>query len=132
MITALYAALLTFLVLYLLIKVTQKRRKHKVSLGEGGPRDIALQRAIRAHGNAVETIPLFLILLSLLEYNGAPAFVIHLFGIVFTAARIMHARALPSGKKSHSQRVLSIQIIIFTLGALASLNLVFLPFSQLI
>ena len=57
MITALYASLLTLLILHLLINVTKKRRQHKVSLGDGGPRDIALQRAIRTHGNAVETIP---------------------------------------------------------------------------
>ena len=132
MITALYAALLTFLVLYLLVKVTQKRRKHKVSLGEGGPRDIALQRAIRAHGNAVENIPLFLILLGLLEYNGAPAFLIHLFGITFTLSRIMHAHALPHGKKGRSKRILSIKIMLLTFAVLACFNLAFLPFSKLI
>lgn len=132
MVSALYAAFLTFLVLHLLIKVSQKRRKHKVSLGEGTPRDIALQRAIRAHGNAVETIPLFLILLGFLEYNGAPTLLIHLFGIIFTIARLMHAHALPQGKRSLPKRILSIKITLSTLGLLAALNLAFLPFSQLI
>ncbi len=132
MITALYAALLTLLVLRLLINVTQKRRKHKVSLGEGGPRDIALQRAIRAHSNAVENIPLFLILLGFLEYNGAPTILIHLFGIIFTSARFMHAQAIRKGRKKHAHRVLSIRIMLFTFAALALLNLAFLPFSQLI
>ena len=132
MITALYAALLTLLVLHLLINVAKKRREHKVSLGEGGPRDIALQRAVRAHGNAVETIPLFLILLGLAEYNGAPAYLIHLFGIVFIIARIMHALALPKGKKSQAKRVLAIKITLLTLAILAVMNITLLPFDSLI
>ena len=132
MITALYASLLTLLTLHLLINVTKKRRQHKVSLGEGGPRDIALQRAIRTHGNAVETIPLFLILLGLLEYNGAPALLIHLLGIVFSIGRIMHALALPQGRKQQNKRVLAIKITIFTLSTLAALNLAYLPFNALI
>lgn len=132
MITALYAALLTLLVLHLLINVTKKRREHKVSLGEGGPRDIALQRAVRAHGNAVETIPLFLILLGFVEYNSAPAYLIHLFGVVFTIARIMHAHALPKGKKGQSKRVLAIKITILTLAILACANITFLPFDGFI
>ena len=132
MTTALYGSLLTFLVLYLLINVTKKRREHKVSLGEGGPRDIALQRAIRAHGNAVETIPLFLILLGFLDYNGAPAYLIHLFGIIFTIGRVMHAHALPKGRKYQGNRVLAIKVTIFTLAALAVANVAFLPFERLI
>mgnify|MGYP006233553957 FL=1 len=64
-ITALYAALCGFLVVALAANVVRYRLGKKVSLGDGGHKDV--NRAIRAHGNTVEYIPLALILMALLE-----------------------------------------------------------------
>ncbi len=93
-ITATYGALLALLVLLLLAVVVRLRRSLGVGLGDGGNHD--LSRAIRVHGNAIESAPLFLILLAVYEINGGSAGVLHLFGAVFFGSRILHAWGLLS------------------------------------
>ncbi len=41
-----------------------------------------LQTAIRVHGNAIEYIPISLILLLLMEMNGAQVWMIHICGLI--------------------------------------------------
>ncbi|HCO65571.1 MAG TPA: hypothetical protein DIT60_12395, partial [Alcanivorax sp.] len=67
MTTALYAALAALIILALAANVVRLRLRHGVSLGDGGRGE--LNRAIRAHGNAVEYTPVILILMALLEGN---------------------------------------------------------------
>ncbi|MEO0973316.1 MAG: MAPEG family protein, partial [Pseudomonadota bacterium] len=85
LITSLYAALCTVLLIALGGRISMYRRRHRIGVGSGSNKDLEL--AIRAHGNAVETIPLGLLLLLLFEVNGAPHLAVHAFGAVFTAAR---------------------------------------------
>jgi len=66
-ITAIYAAILTFVYVKLTLNVINLRRQNEVSLGDGGRDD--LQQAIRSHGNFAEYVPLGLILLGCLEVN---------------------------------------------------------------
>ena len=91
-ITLLYAGILGVLLVALSVRVTALRGKHKVNLGDGGNEE--LQRAIRVQGNFVEYVPLALILIGLLEMNGAPAWAVHAFGIVLAVARLSHAYSL--------------------------------------
>jgi uncharacterized membrane protein YecN with MAPEG domain len=91
-VTAVYASLLAVLVVILALLVVRLRRGLKVGIGDGGNRDLA--RAIRVHGNAIESIPLFLILLGVYELNGGSATLLHVFGSVFFLARILHARGM--------------------------------------
>ena len=77
-ITALYAALSGFLIIALAANVVRLRLAKKVSLGDGGHKDVS--RAIRAHGNTIEYIPLALILMALLEINGGGSTALHLYG----------------------------------------------------
>ena len=93
-ITATYAALLALLVLLLAAVVIRLRRSFGVGLGDGGNHD--LSRAIRVHGNAIESVPLFLVLLAVYEINGGGAGVLHAFGAVFFLSRILHAWGLLS------------------------------------
>ena len=88
-ITALYAAILALLVVALAFPIIRLRFRYRVGLGDGGKED--LQRAVRAHGNAVEYIPLFLILLALLEANQGGTNLLHGLGIAFVLARLSHA-----------------------------------------
>lgn len=88
-VTSLYAGLLALLVVGLALRVAMQRRRGRIALGDGD--DPVLRRAIRGHGNAVETIPLGLILLGLSELAGAPVWALHLYGLVFAAGRAMHA-----------------------------------------
>jgi uncharacterized membrane protein YecN with MAPEG domain len=91
-ITAVYASLLAMLVVLLVAVVVQLRRSLRVGLGDGGNRDLA--RAIRVHGNAIESIPLFLLLLGVYELNGGHPNALHFFGSVFLLSRVLHAWGL--------------------------------------
>ncbi|MGG7567309.1 MAPEG family protein [Rhodovulum sp. DZ06] len=86
---ALYAGLCTLLVMALAIRVVRLRRALGVSLGDGG--QDPLNRAVRAHGNAVETIPLTLGLITLAALAGAPAVAIHALGLLLLVGRALHA-----------------------------------------
>lgn len=92
MITLLYAGLCTFLVIFLAVRVVLWRRSHKIGLGHGGDRE--LQKRMRAHANAVENVPLALILLGGMELNGYNMAVIHGFGSVLVLSRMAHAWGL--------------------------------------
>ena len=92
MITLFYAGLCALLVLFLAARVVRWRMAHKIGLGDGG--DTELLRRVRVHGNAVEYLPLCLILLGGMELNGYPAPLIHGFGLALVLSRIAHAWGL--------------------------------------
>ena len=98
MITLFYAALCTLLVLGLAGRVMAFRLRSRIGLGDGG--DQELQRRVRAHANAIEYLPLALLLLGGMELNGYPDPAIHAFGATLLVSRLMHAWGLSrsSGK----------------------------------
>jgi uncharacterized protein len=71
----------------------------------------------------VEYIPISLLLLLMLELNGAPNILIHIFGITLFIGRLIHAVGVPA--KDLSKRILGMQITIYLLIGLAMLNIVF-------
>lgn len=87
-ITALYASLCALLLIALALRVVVHRLKEKVSLGHGESKKLHL--ATRVHANAVENLPMALILLFLLEINGAQAPTLHLLGVALLVARLAH------------------------------------------
>lgn len=89
LITSIYAALGALLVVALALRVVLRRRKLAVGLGDGGDRD--LEQCIRVHANAIENLPLALLLLLLLELRGIPAPWLHGLGGALMAARVLHA-----------------------------------------
>ena len=121
MISAVYAEMLALLLVWLALRVIKVRREKRVRLGDGG--EFALQSAIRAHGNAVEYIPIALILLTLLELSGGPAVLVHLGGIAMLAGRIVHAKGLLTD--SLRFRILGMQMTLFTLIGLALANVIY-------
>jgi len=97
-ITAIYAALSAFLVIALAANVVRYRLSKHVSLGDGGHKDVT--RAIRAHGNTVEYVPLALILMALLELNGASDMAMHIYGITLVAGRALYGYGMLFPKPS--------------------------------
>ena len=91
-ITALYAAICGLFIAAMVLHVATLRRRFRVGIGDGGERQLAL--AVRAHGNAVETIPIALILLLMLELNKGQAGVLHAFGTALIVGRFLHAFGL--------------------------------------
>lgn len=92
LISALYTGLFALLLLGLAALVSRRRRRMRIGLGSGA--DPQLERAIRVHANAVEWgLPLLLLLL-IAEENRASPLLLHICGIVFILARVMHAAGL--------------------------------------
>ena len=87
-ITGLYAALMALLIMILAVRVVLFRRSAKVGLGDGNNPD--LLQCIRVHANAVEYVPLYLLLMLILELNQTLPMFIHIFGIVLIVARLAH------------------------------------------
>jgi uncharacterized protein len=89
-----YAGLNGLIALVLAIWVVRQRGKTKTNLGTGG--HPAMERAVRAHGNFIEYVPLILLLLLMLELGGLAPLWIHVMGIALTIGRILHAWGLLS------------------------------------
>ena len=126
MITSIYASLSALLIVRLSLSVIKLRRKNRIRVGDGGNEE--LQLAIRTHSNALEYIPITLLLLLTLELNGAPKILIHILGSTLLIGRIIHAIGLPA--KNLQKRVLGMQITIYLLIGLAILNILFLVFTE--
>jgi uncharacterized membrane protein YecN with MAPEG domain len=92
MITALYAGLCGLLLVALYVRVSQRRLATKIGMGTGG--DAILEQRIRAHGNFIESVPIALVLLYLLEQTGVDPLYIHAFGMTLLLARIGHAQGI--------------------------------------
>jgi uncharacterized membrane protein YecN with MAPEG domain len=88
-VTVLYAGLNGLLALILAVRVSSARTSAKVNIGSGD--NPLLEQRIRAHGNAIENIPLVLILMGLIEFYHTSAYVVHGLGIALTLGRLLHA-----------------------------------------
>jgi len=128
MIFVLYAVIVVFLIGQLSLKVIKLRQLHHITIGDGGNAD--LQRAISAQLNAVEYLPIGLILLAALEMNVSSILFVHAGGIALLVGRVLHARGMLSD--SMQLRVLGMHITFYTLIGLAVLNMVFLPYAKLV
>lgn len=120
-ITPLYAGLLGLMLIYLAAQTIRARMRAKVSIGDGG--DTGLAHAIRAHGNFTEYAPMGLVLLALVEMQGAPALALHLLGLTLVAGRAAHAYGLTRANDLHPARGIGMVLTLIAIG-LASLGLI--------
>ena len=125
--TSIYAGLCGLLMAWLALQTIKVRRANKVRLGDGGV--FELQSAIRAHGNFAEYMPITIILLFLLEHNGAPVLVIHVIGTAFIVGRWVHAQGLL--KNDLRKRVTGMGFTLNILIGLAVANIVLAIFKLL-
>lgn len=88
-ITTTFAALFILMALALTMRTIGGRRNAGVSVGDGG--DETLHRLMRAHSNFIETVPLLLVGMLLIEINGVASWWLVLLGLALLAARISHA-----------------------------------------
>jgi uncharacterized membrane protein YecN with MAPEG domain len=97
-ITAVFAGVLGIMFLVLELPIGLLRTRTNVSLGDGGNPDLTV--AIRRHANFVEHVPLALLLMALLELNGASHMLLAILGTALVLARLMH----PFGLDVHVMR----------------------------
>jgi uncharacterized membrane protein YecN with MAPEG domain len=129
-ITAIYAAILTFVYVKLTLNVINLRRQNQVSLGDGGRED--LQQAIRSHGNFAEYVPLGLILLACLEANHIHWTIVLLLGGVFTTGRLYYAKAFLEATHNIELRVKGMKYTLWGFQALAATNVIALIIQKIL
>jgi len=93
-ITPVYAGILGLFFVLLSVNVIRTRRSAGVGLGAGDNQ--LLERRIRAHGNFAEYAPIALILIFIVEQQGAGAASVHGLNILLLAGRLSHGMALSS------------------------------------
>lgn len=86
-VTAFFAGVLGLWIIVLASRVVRFRFATRISLGE---------RLIRGHGNATETIPMFLIMLGLAEGLRSPPWFLYSVGGLLTIGRAMRGLHFPS------------------------------------
>lgn len=127
MISAIYAILAALLILWLSMNVIKIRRRHRISVGDGDNQELIT--AMAAQSNAVEYLPVALLLLFSAELNHAHPGIIHILGIALLTARLIHARGILTDRLAI--RVLGMQITFYTIIGLVVTNLVYLPYAKL-
>ena len=91
-VAAVTAAVLAIMQVALTIYTIAGRLRFGTGIGDGG--NEALSRRIRIHGNFVENAPIFLILLTFVEWSGHHETMARVFGTIFVVCRICHAYGL--------------------------------------
>lgn len=120
-ITALYAGILALIVVALAINVTVHRTKFKVPIGDGGNPEML--RMIRVHGNAVEYLPLALMLMAIYEIDGGSHALLHIAGIVLIVGRVLQTWNMWRTPRAGFGRIAGQSSTWLTVAALAVLNL---------
>jgi uncharacterized membrane protein YecN with MAPEG domain len=120
-ITALYAAILAVIITALGINVTLHRVKLKVPLGDGG--NPQMLRMIRLHANAIEYVPLALVLMLTYEINGGWHTALHVIGIALVAARLLQTWGMWGTEIAGFGRISGQSLTWLSIAALAVLNL---------
>jgi uncharacterized membrane protein YecN with MAPEG domain len=122
--TPLWASLLTILYLWLAAQVIRARYRTRTALGSGG--DPGLERAIRAHANFAEYVPLALILIACIELQGGWPWLAHLLGATLLAGRTIHALGISQEAEVLSRRRNGMILTVTTLATAALANLLLL------
>lgn len=88
-VTSLATAIFALMLVPLSFQISLRRLKLRTASPDA--KDETLRRRIRAHGNFSEYAPMMLIVLALVEYNGAPPALTWSLGAAFIASRVAHA-----------------------------------------
>ena len=122
--TPLWAALLALLYVGLAAQVIRARYRTRTALGDGD--DPGLMRAIRAHANFAEYVPLILILLILAELQAARPWLLHLLGAMLFIGRALHAYGISQVDEVLPRRSIGMALTFAVLVTAAVVNLVLL------
>lgn len=119
-VTSLYAALAGLLVILLAYRVVRLRRGERVGQGDGGNKKLG--RAIAVHRNAIEYLPIALVLLLIYEINGGHQWLLHAFGASLIVARLLHAWGLGRHSGRSFGRVAGTALTWLVILGLAGIN----------
>lgn len=94
-VSAAICAAIALLLIVLTVRVTILRQAEGVLLGAG--ENDRLRRAIRAQGNLIETAPILVLLILLLELSGFARSLLAWLAAIYVAGRLAHAAGLSFG-----------------------------------
>lgn len=114
-ITLTIAGASALLAVWLGLRVSLLRRRKHVSIGHGD--DPAIEARMRAHANFAEYVPLFLILLGLVEAAAGPSLWLWCAAILFILGRLAH----PFGMERPAPNLLRVASIAITWAVLIGL-----------
>ncbi len=114
----LYAALLALLFVALSVRTLRLRHSLKIGIGDAG--NSQMLRAMRVHSNFAEYVPLALVLLFLVEGQGAPAWLVHALGLCLLLDRSAHAYGVSQTRENFAFRVAGMAMTFTTLVGCAA------------
>ncbi len=94
-VTSIFVAIATITLACLGLLVATTRLRMRIRFGDNGEK--VLMKRIRTHGNFVEYVPLALIALAIVEYNGAAKWIVWTLGGVLVVSRASHAAGILTG-----------------------------------
>ena len=109
----LYAALLTLLFVALSIRTLRLRRRLRIGLGDAG--NTQMLRAMRVHSNFAEYVPLALLMVYLVEAQGAHRVLVHALGLCLLIGRLSHAFGVSQTDENYRFRVAGMAMTFTTL-----------------
>jgi uncharacterized protein len=121
-ITPTYAAVLVLIFIMLSFRTIKLRRKHKIAVGHDD--NIELLRAIRAHANFAEYVPLALLEMYMLETISTLNILIHLLGLSLIVGRVIHAYSVSQLTENIQFRVIGMMLT-FAVLAIAAIGILF-------
>lgn len=95
-ITALYAGVFVVILVCLTTRIGVLRARTGISLLDGGNEKVAVE--MRRHGNFIEHVPILLLLMAIVEINGAQPVFLHVVGGALVIFRIAHPLGLHYGR----------------------------------
>jgi uncharacterized membrane protein YecN with MAPEG domain len=110
----LYAAVLGLVFIALSVRTLRLRRSLRVAVGDGG--NIVMLRAMRAHANFAEYVPFSVVLLFMVQTQGAPGWLLHVLGLALLLGRLSHAYGVSHEPENFRFRVFGMMM---TFGVLA-------------
>jgi uncharacterized membrane protein YecN with MAPEG domain len=125
-ITAFIASVLTFFYIWPSLRISQMRKIHRISLDEGAVH--ALEKSIQGNGNFADHVPLSLVLMGLLEINGAPNVLVWVLGCILVLGQYFHAMGMRHPTEGGSDRVIGMKYTFFALALLALSNTVWVGY----
>ena len=102
-ITPINTALIAFLFVGLSVRTLRLRHRFKVAVGTGNERE--LERAMRAHANCAEYVPIALLLVFFLEATTDLVVWIHVLGAGLLIGRVVHAYGISQVRENFAFRI---------------------------
>lgn len=119
-IVSLYASLLALFFVAMSVRTLRMRRRLRIAIGDAG--NEAMLRAMRAHSNFAEYVPISLILIFLVEQSGAGHLFVHALGLSVLVGRVSHAVGVSRMNEQFAYRVVGMTLTLAPL-VVASIRL---------